>query len=289
MPELPEVETYARDLAQVLVGRTLLGARVEWPNQLPRNTPGALGARVAGQAVRSVARRGKYLVVRLSDDWLIVHLKMSGRLQVVPAAAPANPHAHVVFTLDEGDELRFHDPRKFGRVYVLADPDPILGPLGPEPLDAAFDVPTLRQRLGGRRARLKPLLLDQTVIAGMGNIYVDEALWTAGLHPLRTADSLAEEEVERLHQAIVSVLARGVALRGTSLSAAGYRDLTGNLGEMQGALAVFRRTGEPCPRCGAVIERLVVGTRGTHVCPRCQQAPAFAPRAEAVARRALAR
>lgn len=270
MPELPEVETYARDLAQRLPGQVFTGAWVDWPNQLPRNTPAALDARLAGQSVRSVDRRGKYLVFQLSEDVLLVHLKMSGRLQLVPATDPPNPYAHVVLRLAGGQELRFHDPRKFGRVYLLADPAPLVGRLGPEPLDPAFDVSALAARLAGRRARLKPLLLDQRFVAGLGNIYVDESLWTASLHPLRAANTLLPPDVARLHGAIRGVLRRAVAARGTSFSAHGYRDLTGNRGEMQGSLAVFGRAGQPCPRCGTGIRKTVVGGRGTHYCPACQ-------------------
>lgn len=273
MPELPEVETYARDLAAALPGRTLVGARVGWPNQTPMNPPESLDARIRGQRIEAVGRRGKYLVIRLDADHLLVHLKMSGRLIIVRRAEPADPHAHVVFSLKGGDELRFRDPRKFGRVYLLADPSPILGRLGPEPLDAEFTARALRERLSGRRGRLKPLLLDQAFIAGMGNIYVDESLWAAEIHPMRTADSLTPAEMDRLHAAIQETLSRAVRLRGSSLSDAGYRDLTGNPGEMQGTLNIFQRSGEACPRCGSVIERLVVSQRGTHVCGRCQQAP----------------
>jgi formamidopyrimidine-DNA glycosylase len=271
MPELPEVETYARDLQRVLPGRTLAGAWVDWPNQLPLNRPAELDAGVRGQTVIEVGRRGKYLTIRLSADWLLVHLKMSGRLQLVPAGEPANPYAHVVFLLDDDDELRFHDPRKFGRVYLLGDPAPVLGGLGPEPLADAFTRAVLRDRLRGRRGRLKPLLLDQRFVAGLGNIYVDEVLHAARLHPLTTADRLDDAAVARLHRAIRRVLRRAVQARGTSFSTAGYRDLSGNLGEMQGTLAVFQRTGKPCPRCGAPVERLVVAARGTHICPRCQR------------------
>jgi len=274
MPELPEVETYARDLAAVLPGRRFVGARVGWPRQAPRNTPEAVDARLAGQTILAVGRRGKYLCLQLSDDWLILHLKMSGRLELVPAAHPRNPHAHTVFVLDRGDELRFHDPRKFGRLYVVADPAAVTGALGPEPLDDAFTLAAFAARLRGRRGRLKPLLLDQRFVAGLGNIYADEALFTARLHPLATADGLTDDDIRRLHGAIRAVLARGVELRGTSFSTGGYRDLTGNRGEMQGTLLVFRRTGEPCPACGTPIERLVVGGRSTHVCPTCQAAPA---------------
>jgi formamidopyrimidine-DNA glycosylase len=273
MPELPEVETYARDLAGKLPGRVFSGARADWPRQLPRNSPEELGGRLAGQVVLSVGRRGKYLRFDLSGDVLLVHLKMSGRLQLLPAAAPPNPHAHVVFSLDGGDELRFHDPRKFGRVYLLADPAPVLGPLGPEPLAPGLDPAWFTSELARRRTRLKPLLLDQTFLAGLGNIYVDESLWAAGLHPLRPACTLAEDEARRLFAAIRDVLARAVAARGTSFSAAGYRDLTGNRGEMQGSLAVFDQTGRPCLRCETPVVKTVVAGRGTHWCPACQAAP----------------
>lgn len=272
MPELPEVETYARDLAAVLPGRRLRGARLGWPRQAPRNVPFELDARVAGQTILSVGRRGKYLCLELSDDWLIIHLKMSGRLEIAPGTRPPNPHAHTVFTLDGGDELRFHDPRKFGRVYVVSDPATVTGGLGPEPLDEAFTRSAFAARLRSRRGRLKPLLLDQRFVAGLGNIYADEALFAARLHPLTRADALTDDDIGRLHASIRAVLAQGVARRGTSFSSGGYRDLTGNLGEMQGTLAVFRRTGQPCPACGTPIERLVVGGRSTHVCPACQPA-----------------
>jgi formamidopyrimidine-DNA glycosylase len=270
MPELPEVETYARDLAAVLPGRVLRGATVDWPNQLPRNGPAELAGRIGGQRFASVGRRGKYLVLELSCDWLLIHLKMSGRLQVVPAGTPVDRHAHVVFQLDRGDELRFHDPRRFGRVYLLADPSGVLGALGPEPLDPAFDHRQFRAALGGRRGRLKPRLLDQRFVAGLGNIYTDESLWRARLHPLQPVERLAGADADRLLDAIRQVLTEAIAARGTSLSAGGFRDLTGNPGEMQGTLAVFGRTGQPCPACGGPVQRLAVGGRGTHVCPRCQ-------------------
>ena len=273
MPELPEVETYAIDLSDALVGRAIAGATVDWPRQLPLNSPAELSRRVAGQTVRSVGRRGKYLAIRLSTDWLFVHLKMSGRLQVCDATERSNPHAHVVFALEDGDELRFVNPRKFGRVYLVADPDDVVGHLGPEPLSNVFTPAALWGGLRRRRARLKPLLLDQTFVAGLGNIYVDESLWCAQLHPLRTTDTLQESDADRLHVCIRDVLTRAIQARGSSLSRGGYRDLTGNMGEMQDTLAVYGRTGHPCTRCGTHIERLVVSCRGTHVCPVCQPEP----------------
>lgn len=271
MPELPEVETYARDLAGVLPGRRLTGARVGWPNQLPRNDAGEFSDDVAGQRIEGVSRRGKYLVFRLSRDWLLVHLKMSGRFAIAPRSAPADPHAHLVLALDGDEELRFHDPRKFGRAYLLADPACVLDAVGPEPLDPAFGVEALATRIAGRRGRLKPLLLDQRFLAGLGNIYTDESLWAARLHPVRPADSLDATDVARLHAAIRETLARAVEARGSSLSDAGYRDLTGNPGEMQDTLAVYGRQGEPCRRCGGTIVRTVVAGRGTHLCPACQE------------------
>jgi formamidopyrimidine-DNA glycosylase len=273
VPELPEVETYARDLATALVGRRFTGAWVDWPNQLPLNTPEELDARIVGQSVASVGRRGKLLVIVLDGDWLLVHLKMSGRLRICSAHEPADPWAHVVFSLAAGDELRFVDPRKFGRVYLVADPDVVVGRLGPEPLSDEFGIDAFRDRLTGRKARLKPLLTDQTFVAGLGNIYVDESLWQAKVHPLRTADTLTADEIVHLHAAIRDVLRQAVAARGSSLTEGGYRDLTGNMGEMQGSLAAYGRQGKPCRRCGAELVRIVVSGRGTHVCPACQVAP----------------
>jgi len=270
MPELPEVETTARDLARVLPGRVLAGARVDWPRQVPGTDPAALDRDVCGRSVVEVARRGKYVVVRLSAGWLLFHLKMSGSLQVVGPDAPPDPHVHVAFPLAGGGELRLRDPRKFGRAYLVDDPETVLGRLGPEPLDEGFSAEALRAGLARRRRRLKPLLVDQTFLAGLGNIYVDEALWAAGLHPLRRSDRLSAAEAGRLYDSIRRVLAAGILARGTSLSRGGFRDLAGNYGEMQASLAVFRRTGQPCPRCGESIVHLVVGGRSTHICPACQ-------------------
>ncbi|MCW5851748.1 MAG: bifunctional DNA-formamidopyrimidine glycosylase/DNA-(apurinic or apyrimidinic site) lyase [Anaerolineae bacterium] len=265
MPELPEVETYARQLA-VLKGRTFLGAQVDWARSVPTGAE-ALGPRIAGQTILAVQRRGKYIVFQLSDDWLLVHLKMTGELQVQPAREPVDIHHRVVFDLDGGEQLRFHDPRKFGRVYLVADPAEVTGPLGPEPLEELFTPEVLQVRLHGRRGRLKSLLLDQTFVAGLGNIYADEALHRARLHPLRAADTLTADEQARLYQAIRDVLAQGVANRGTNL------DWAYTQGTNQDALRVFHRHGQPCPTCGTPVERILVGQRGTHFCPQCQPPP----------------
>ncbi len=264
MPELPEVETYAQSLKR-LRGRVFLDASVTWPRTVPTG-PELLGPRIRGQRIEAVGRRGKYIVFTLSDDSLLVHLKMTGSLDVFPAREPRDVHDRVVFDLDGGEQLRFHDPRKFGRVYLVADPAEVTGPLGPEPLEELFTPEVLQVRLHGRRGRLKSLLLDQTFVAGLGNIYADEALHRARLHPLRAADTLTADEQARLYQAIRDVLAQGVANRGTNL------DWAYTQGTNQDALRVFHRHGQPCPTCGTPIERILVGQRGTHYCPACQPA-----------------
>jgi formamidopyrimidine-DNA glycosylase len=168
-----------------------------------------------------------------------------------------------------GGALYFRDPRKFGRISLVADPAPLVGKLGPEPLEASFTAEALGALLAGRRRQLKPALLDQTLVAGLGNIYVDEALWRAGLHPLRKADSLSDGEIARLRDAIHDVLANAVAHKGTTLR--DYRNPAGEPGDNQFFLAVYHRQGEPCQRCGTPIERMVVGQRGTHICAQCQR------------------
>jgi formamidopyrimidine-DNA glycosylase len=281
MPELPEVENYRRDLQEMLVGRRITGVCVDWPNQIGTPSVDELAHRLPGQTIRSVGRRGKYLLFQLSaGGTLLIHLKMSGRLHIEPASAPPDRHAHVVFRLDDGDELRFHDPRKFGRVYLVDDLNKVVGKLGPEPLGEDFTVERFAGMLANpstgsgrrRRGRIKPLLLNQAFLAGLGNIYVDEALHTAGLHPLRTADTLTPDEIERLHVAIQSTLRHAIQHRGTSFDGV-YRDMRGEPGAYQDRLRVYGRAGEPCHRCGAPIERIVVGQRGTYVCPVCQPAP----------------
>jgi formamidopyrimidine-DNA glycosylase len=218
-----------------------------------------------------VGRRGKYLMLRLTRDWLLFHLKMSGRLQLADGGEPADPHAHVVFSLTDGRELRFHDTRKFGRVYLVADPDEVVGGLGPEPLGEGLTEAGFVAALASRRGRLKPLLLDQTFLAGLGTLYTDEALWLAKLHPLMHADRLSGADAKRLLTAIRSVLEDAIGARGSTITSPGFRTLDGAPGTMSPRLAVFRRTGEPCPRCGTPIERIVVGQRSTHLCGRCQR------------------
>jgi formamidopyrimidine-DNA glycosylase len=269
MPELPEVETVVRALRQPLVGRTFTEVRNYWPRHIATPTLAELQRRIHGRTVLHINRRAKYLVFSLSaGETLIIHLKMSGHLAVVASEMPPDKYAHTIFKLDNEHELRFRDTRKFGRVYLVQNPDEILGHLGPEPLEDAFTAAVLQTRLANRKRVLKPLLLDQTFVAGIGNIYADEALYYAGLHPERQADTLSPTEIEALYKAIQKVLKLGIEREGASIDK--YVKPDGSKGDMQNAVAVFRRTGEPCYRCGTLIHRIKLGGRSTHFCPTCQ-------------------
>jgi formamidopyrimidine-DNA glycosylase len=278
MPELPEVETVARDLRRHLLpddgggGPVITGARVSWQRTLRDEDPGRFVAGVTGRRIEAVGRRGKQLVIDLSGGaFLTVHLKMTGQLFVVPASLPRDPYERFALSLDDGRELRFRDIRKFGRLGLYgADDDPFDG-VGPEPLDPRFTVREFRKRIRGRRARLKPLLVDQAFIAGIGNIYADEALWRSKLHPLRSARSLRPADERHLYGDIVEILAEAVERRGSSID--DYTAPDGD-GEMQERLDVYQRTGQPCRRCGRPIRRIVIGIRATHFCSWCQRLPA---------------
>lgn len=269
MPELPEVENYRRDLQKLLVGRRFTGVYIDWPRQVAVPDVETFKARLPGQVIMQVGRRGKYLVFYLSRDFLLIHLRMSGRLYVELASAPPDPHAHVVFRLDGREELRFRDPRKFGRVYLVDDPQCVVGKLGPEPLEEGFTAERLAEMLARRRGRIKSLLLDQEFLAGLGNIYADEALYAAGIHPLRPANTLDREEVQRLHIAIRATLLKAIEQRGTTFDSF-YLDVRGQPGRYQTRLAVYDRAGKPCLRCGTPVQRMVVGQRSTYFCPQCQ-------------------
>lgn len=270
MPELPEVETVVRGL-QGLVGRRITDVEVRWERTVAVPDVETFVRRLQGRRIEEIKRRGKWVVIRLDGGFfLLIHLRMSGRLVVGWGSGADDRHLRVVLVLDDGSRLFFSDPRKFGRMALVEDPEHLLGDLGLEPLDEGFTVERLRDRLAGRRARLKSLLLDQRVVAGLGNIYADEVLWRARLHPLRRADRLTEEEVARLHRAIRDVLREAIAGRGTTLRDGRYVGADGRPGGFAPRLAVYRRTAQPCPRCGTPIQRIRVGGRGTHFCPRCQ-------------------
>jgi formamidopyrimidine-DNA glycosylase len=287
MPELPEVETIRRSLAPDLVGRRITGVQVHRPAHivvgegaqtmaLPASgekTPEAeaLAQALTGQRVAGLDRRGKFLVIHLdSGERLVIHLRMTGSLLLRPAADPLPAHASITWTLDDGKVLHLTDLRRFATVWLVPDESPVIAKLGPEPLDTGFTADSLAASLARRKAPVKAVLLDQGVVAGLGNIYVDEALFEAGVHPQRPASSLTRPEIERLHAAITGVIGRGITNRGTSLRS--YRDGQGARGRNQESLRVFRRTNQPCPNCGTPIQRLRVGGRATHFCPSCQPA-----------------
>ena len=272
MPELPEVETIRRSLHTEMVGRSFVGLKVLWERSITPADAAAFANRLVGQTVARVERRGKWLMMGLrSGDSLLIHLRMSGRLILGPGQPFDCRHLRVLFTLDDGQQLSFLDQRKFGRLCLTDDPTEVLGPLGPDPLSDEFTVGRFAEMLSHRRARIKPLLLNQRFLAGLGNIYVDESLWHARIHPLRRADALTPVETSRLHQRIRSVLRAAIARGGTTLPDAAYRKTDGQEGEFAPDLCVYGREGEPCPRCGGPIARIRAAQRGTHYCLLCQQ------------------
>lgn len=271
MPELPEVETVIRGLREPLKGQTITGVDVYWDRSIAEPEPPAFSRQLTGQTITAVGRRGKWIVIALNeDDTLLVHLRMTGQLLLEQGDAPEGKYTRLSFHLDDGQRLRFSDMRKFGRIILTDNPAEVLGDLGPEPLSDDFTVERFEEMLAQRRGRIKSLLLNQRFLVGLGNIYVNEALWRAGIHPLRKADTLSSSEVRSLHEAIQSVLREAIAGSGTTLDNGNFRQADGSTGEFAGQLEVYGREGEPCPRCGTEIERTKVGQRGTFVCPRCQ-------------------
>jgi formamidopyrimidine-DNA glycosylase len=293
MPELPEVETMARDLAPLVTGAVILEAWWDWPKAIRHPEPEAFAAAIAGREILGVGRRAKWLVIDLDGGTVLaIQVKMTGQLFVLPEGTPHDRHVHLRLTLDPGPVagggqveglrwLLFRDVRKFGRVglYRRDESGAILGAAdaaelfsghGPEPLDASFTLRRFRERLRRRRGRLKSVIVDQAFLAGVGNIYADEALWRARLHPLRSIQSLRPDHERRLYVALREVLAEAVERRGSSVDA--YTAPQGD-GEMQDHLDVYQRTGLPCRRCGRPIRRLVLAQRGTHFCSWCQRLP----------------
>ena len=267
MPELPEVETVRRRLEPVLVGRTVRRAAISDARLTRPYDPDEVAAELRGERVAAVDRRGKYLMIRFaSDRVLLVHLRMTGGFRLEP-----DTHERAVLALDDGTRVAYRDVRRFG-TWLLLEPhevDPYLAAkVGDEPFDALFTVARLGERLERRRAPVKAALLDQRTLAGMGNIYVDEALWRARIHPLRPAESLDRNETRRLHRAIRAALEAGIARQGSTLR--DYRQPDGSTGAMQDEFKVYGREGEPCDRCGTPIAKTRAGGRGTWFCPTCQ-------------------
>lgn len=275
MPELPEVETTVRQLRPALLGRRIRGADVRWRRTLGGQSPAELAQAVRGTRILKVWRRAKYIVLELGRrrnpaGALLCHLRMTGRLYLASSDIESAQHVRVTLSLDRGS-LVFLDVRKFGRLFYCADPASYFASLGPEPLSDDFVVADLGQRLRAHHRRLKPLLLDQTFLAGLGNIYADESLHRAGLHPLAYADQLSVAAVERLYSAIRSILTEAVQREGASFDRF-YRTPAGQPGSYQDQFQVYGRKNQACPSCTHPIRRVLVGQRSTHYCPQCQKA-----------------
>src|ERR1700683_4615510 len=282
MPELPEVETVVRGLRAVLPGRRILSVRLGKTNFI--EDPAALERDLPGSRINSVRRHGKFIVAELEASTgsqvsfaLLIHLGMTGQIVVGPSEAPVAPHTHVFFALDDGREFRYTDIRRFGKMRILSagTQEAALGKLGLDPLEAtqAEFVAQLR----GRRARIKALLLDQRVLRGMGNIYTDESLWRARIHPMRLGANLRDTELRRLHRAVRGVLTEAIRLRGSSVS--DYVDSEGQRGTFQQRHRVYQRKGKKCFRGDGLIRRAIVAGRSSYFCPSCQPSPRMRRRA----------
>jgi len=265
MPELPEVETIVRALKPELVGKTILSADLLWARTLAIPSPAQFKKQIAGQKVLDVSRRAKYLVIRLESYSFLVHLRMSGDLVIRAGKIKPAKHDRLLLHLSDQNCLAFNDTRKFGRVWLTSQPEKILGKLGPEPLEKDFTTQWLFENLRRRKRSLKPLLLDQSFIAGLGNIYTDECLHIARLHPLTVSNKVTREQAGELRNAIRAVLKEGIRRNGASIDWV-YRG-----GDYQNHFRVYGREGSPCPVCGATIQKFMVGQRGTHFCPNCQR------------------
>ncbi|MBY0085555.1 DNA-formamidopyrimidine glycosylase [Brevibacillus brevis] len=274
MPELPEVETVVRTLRGLVTGKTIervsvhLARIVRQPDDVE-----AFKSLLVGQTIQDIQRRAKFIQFFLNEDVLVSHLRMEGRYGVYQADDPVEKHTHVVFHFTDGTELRYRDVRQFGTMDLFPKgKETTVGPLaklGVEPLDKSFTPEVLGKLLKGRSTKIKPLLLNQECIVGLGNIYVDESLFKAGIHPEKPAGKLTDKDVNRLHESIVSTLQEAVEQGGSSIKS--YVNGQGEMGMFQQSLLVYGRKDEACTRCGAEIIRFVVGGRGTHICPDCQK------------------
>jgi len=275
MPELPEVETVARSLAPQVVGRTIVGVeRLDWERMVETPPAPIFRDLIVGRRILAARRRSKWVLLDLDGGWsLAIHLRMSGKLTVQGPDETPRHHVHLVLRLDDGRRIFFDDERKFGRVRLL-DSDGLAAldaAHGPEPLAASFTAAELARILAGRRTKIKPLLLDQRLIAGIGNIYASEALWLARIHPLLPASAIDAAGAEALHVALQAVLNQAIAHEGSSLR--NYRDSYGRQGQNQAHFRAYDRAGQPCQRCGTPIERIVAAQRSTFYCPVCQVMP----------------
>jgi formamidopyrimidine-DNA glycosylase len=274
LPELPEVETVTADLRPHLVGRTIVSCDLRFPAIVRHPSPPAFAAGVTGRRIEAMSRRGKYILHHLdSGELLVVHLGMTGQWRYVDPGQEEPDHLHAVFTLDDGFQLRYRDVRRFGRLLLGSEQELVgdrkMPRLGPEPIDPSFSATDLYRRLHVRRAPLKALLLDQMVVAGVGNIYADEACFQARVRPDRPANTLSRQAVGRLRKALDESLRRAIANRGSSV--ADYRDAWGEVGRQQEELQVYGRAGQPCVRCGRPLALVRLAGRSTVFCRHCQR------------------
>lgn len=274
MPELPEVETIVRELCESnLIGVKITDVKVYWPRTIAMPEVSQFCDQIINQSIVRISRRGKFIVITLSNDTLLIHLRMTGKLTISSQMREVSSHERVRLLLNDGRYLHYEDQRKFGKWYLLSSPEQKFKMLGLEPLSKDFTLKAFQKLFAKSSQQIKPFLLNQRYIAGLGNIYVDEALWESKIHPTRKVNSLNSEEVVALHRAISHVLRKGVANMGTTLGSmqANYFSVSGRRGGNQTQLKVFRRDGLLCPRCQTKIIKITVAQRGTHICPICQK------------------
>ncbi|UJF31701.1 DNA-formamidopyrimidine glycosylase [Paenibacillus hexagrammi] len=281
MPELPEVETVKRTLNMLVTGKTIEHVQVRLPRiiQKPQDIQ-MFEVLLQGQTIERIERRGKFLRFILDDYVLVSHLRMEGRYGLYAGDDPLELHTHVLFRFTDGSELRYKDVRQFGTMHLFPKGEDLTQPplhkLGLEPLDESFTLKAFTERIAKRSTKIKPLLLNQEYIVGIGNIYVDESLFLAGIHPEREASSLTRKELEKLHKAVVETLQSSVDVGGSSIKS--YVNGQGEIGMFQHQLNIYGRESEPCKVCGSEIYKTVVGGRGTHICPKCQPLKRTSPR-----------
>lgn len=273
MPELPEVETVRKGLEKLVKNKKIKNVQVLWPRIIEQPEVPIFEATLIGETIESIGRRGKFLIFHLSHYEMISHLRMEGKYQYFEKEEPIDKHTHVIFSFEDGSQLRYHDVRKFGRMTIVekgaSHTYKGILKLGPEPLPDLFLLKDFTLGLQKSHKAIKPLLLDQKLVTGLGNIYVDEALWEAKIHPEQPADSLRPKEIKLLRQAIIDVLSRAVEAGGTTIRS--YLNALGESGSFQVALHVYGQTGEACVRCQTPIVKTKVAQRGTHYCPTCQK------------------
>ncbi len=274
MPELPEVETIRKTLKQFLIGKEIKDVEIFWPKIIKHpDDINVFKQTVVKQKIHDIKRKGKFILFVLDDDILISHLRMEGKYAVYPEGTDKDKHTHVIFKLTDKEELHYNDVRKFGTMHVY--PKEIyletkpLNKLGPDPFEAAYNFDYLKEKLSRTSRFIKPALLDQTIIAGLGNIYVDEVLFLSGIHPMRRANTLTNEEIEAIFKKSYDVLDKAVKKGGTTIRS--YVNGEGEMGMFQQELYVYQQEGKACKACGTLIEKFKLSGRGTHICPLCQK------------------